>query len=102
MGTLSLHRSWTCCCIPAFQPAKLALVRRQMAASIARRNDEPDSIAFREMYAEVYGPTSPYGRHPEYATIAAVTLDDLKAFQDKTVAGSNLIVSVSGDFDSAG
>ncbi len=86
---------------PAFQPAKLALVRRQMASAISRRNDNPESIAIREMYELDYGPKSPYARHAEYASIATVTLDDLKAFHDRTVIGANLIVSVSGDFDAA-
>lgn len=86
---------------PVFQLAKLALVKRQTMAGIARRNDDAQSIAVREMYALAYGPTSPYARHVEYATVGAVTLDDLKAFHDRTVVGANLIISVLGDFDSA-
>ena len=33
-----------------------------------------------------YGADSPYARQPEYATIAAITRDDLLAFHDRTVA----------------
>ena len=45
-------------------------------------------------------PTRPYTRQPELATIGAVTLDDLKAWHDRTIHGK-LIVAISGDFDPA-
>jgi zinc protease len=48
-----------------------------------------------------YGPNNPYARQPEYATVDAITLDDLKAWHDRTVAPNNMIVAVSGDFDGA-
>ena len=44
---------------------------------------------------------SPYARQAEYATVDAVTLDDLKAWHDRTVVPNNMIVAVSGDFDGA-
>jgi zinc protease len=49
----------------------------------------------------VYGPTSPYARQAEYSTVAAVTLDDLKAWHDRSVVPNGIIVSVEGDFDPA-
>jgi zinc protease len=48
-----------------------------------------------------YGASSPYARQPEYATVDSVTLDDLNAWHKKTVVPNNIIVAVSGDFDSA-
>ena len=45
-------------------------------------------------------PQQPLHRQPELATIGAVTLDDLKAWHDRTINGK-LIVSISGDFDPA-
>jgi zinc protease len=86
---------------PAFKADKLALAKRQMDTGISRRNDDASGIAIREAIKLVYGPTSPYARQAEYSTVAAVTLDDLKAWHDKTVLPNGLIVSVSGDFDSA-
>jgi zinc protease len=85
---------------PAFKADKLQIAQRQMATSISRRNDDPDSIASRESSILVYGKDSPYARHAEYATISAVTLDDLKAWHDRTVIPNGMIVSVEGDFDS--
>ena len=86
---------------PDFKADKLALAKRQIDTGISRRNDDASGIAIREAIKLVYGRTSPYARDPEYATVAAVTLDDLKAWHDKTVHPNGMIVSVSGDFDSA-
>jgi len=86
---------------PDFKAYKLALAQQQLETGIARRNDDASDIAIREAVKLVYGPTSPYARQTEYATVAAVTLDDLKAWHDHTVVPNGMIVSVSGDFDSA-
>ncbi len=86
---------------PDFKNDKLQLAKRQMEAGIARRNDDASGIANREATMVVYGANSPYAREPEYATVEAVTLDDLKAWHDRTVVPNNMIVAVSGDFDGA-
>ncbi|WP_255551141.1 pitrilysin family protein [Granulicella sp. dw_53] len=86
---------------PAFSKDKLQLAKRQMEAGIARRNDDANGIAGREAAQVVYGKNSPYARHAEYATIEAVTLDDLKSWHDRTVVPNNIILAVSGDFDGA-
>ena len=84
---------------PAFQQAKLDLTKSGTVSSILRRNDDAASIAGREAVQIAYGPTNPYGREPEIATVNAVTLDDLSKWHTRTVVGSNLIVGVIGDFD---
>ena len=86
---------------PEFQADKLQLAKRQLDTGIARRNDDAGSIASREAQAVVYGPGSPYARLTQYATVSAVTLDDLKAWHARAVAPNGMIVSVYGDFDSA-
>jgi zinc protease len=86
---------------PAFKEDKLQLGKRQMEARISRRNDEADSIAGREAVQLVYGATSPYARLSQYATVEAVTLDDLQAWHDRTVVPNNMLIGISGDFDSA-
>ena len=86
---------------PAFKADKLVLAKRGMDTDISRRNDDPGEIAGRESTQLVYGKDSPYAREPEYATVAAVTLDDLKAWHDRTVVPNDMIVAVEGDFDSA-
>jgi zinc protease len=85
---------------PSFKADKLALAKRQLDTSISRRNDDASGIAIREAIKLVYGPESPFARQTEYATVAAVTLDDLKAWHNKTVHPNGMIVSISGDFNS--
>ena len=85
---------------PKFNSEKLQLAQQQDATGIVRRNDEESGIAEREGEKLVYGINSPYTHQPELATIGAVTLDDLKAWHDRTIGGK-LIVGVNGDFDPA-
>jgi zinc protease len=86
---------------PTFKADKLQLAKSQIETGISRRNDDASGIANREAFQLAYGAHNPYARRPEYVTVDAVKLDDLKAWHDRTVAPNNMIVAVSGDFDSA-
>jgi zinc protease len=86
---------------PTFKAEKLELAKQQLYTGIARRNDDASGIAIREAIQLAYGPQNPYARQTEYATVDAVTLDDLKAWHDRTLVPNNIIVAVAGDFDSA-
>jgi zinc protease len=86
---------------PEFREDKLALAKTQLNTQISRRNDQPFQIAFREATKLVYGVDSPYARVPEYATVAAVTRDDLLSWRQRYVYPNNIILGVVGDFDSA-
>lgn len=86
---------------PAFKEEKLTLAKHAAETSIARRNDDAGGIASREALKLIYGGGSPYGRDTEFATIAAVKLDDLSHWHDSTLSGSNMVVGVAGDFNSA-
>jgi zinc protease len=84
---------------PEFREDKLTLAKTQLNTGIARRNDNPGGITAREARKLGYGASSPYARVEEYATVAAVTRDDLLAWHQARVHPNNMIVSVSGDFD---
>ena len=84
---------------PAFPQDKIELKKVEMRSFIARRNDDPNGIAFREFNKLIYGPDSPYARHPEYATVNAVTRDDLVAFHTKYFHPDNLMIGIWGDFN---
>jgi zinc protease len=84
---------------PDFRPDKLALAKQQEDTGIIRRNDDPEEIAEREAELLAYGKNSPYARVPEFATVHAVTLADLTAWHDRTVTPNNMILGISGDFD---
>jgi len=86
---------------PAFKAEKLRLAKGQLETSISRRNDDASGIAVREAIKLAYGTDNPYARQPEYATAESITLDDLKDWHDRTVVPNNIIIGVSGDFDSA-
>ena len=85
---------------PEFRQDKIDLAKDQIRSGISRRNDNPGGIVSREAQRLVYGADSPYARIAEYATVAAVTREDLVAWHQKTVHPNNIILGVSGDFDS--
>ena len=86
---------------PAFRQDKIDLAKTNLNTGIARRNDDPGSIAGREAARLAYGAQSVYARRPEYATVASITRDDLLAFHKRFVHPNNIIIGLSGDFDSA-
>lgn len=86
---------------PEFRQDKIELAKRQVASLISRRNDDLDDIARRESAKLAYGADNPYARTPEYYTVAAVTREDLLNWHQRTVAPNNMMLGITGDFDSA-
>jgi zinc protease len=86
---------------PEFRADKIEIAKKGAYDSISRRNDEPSQIAGREAAKLVYGATNPYARVPEYATVAAITRQDLVAWHSTYVHPSNIILGIVGDFDMA-
>jgi len=86
---------------PEFRPDKIDIAQKEMFDNISRRNDEVGEIAHRETVKLAYGPSNPYARVPEYATVTAVTRQDLIDWHGKYVHPNNMILGVSGDFDPA-
>lgn len=83
---------------PAFQEDKINLAKIQQRTMIARRNDDIGQITSREFRKLIYGKDSPYARHPEYATIEAVTREDILQFYKTYFAPNNILMAVWGDF----
>ncbi len=86
---------------PEFRADKIEIAQKGMYDGISRRNDDPSQIAGREAAKLVYGANSPYARVAEYATVAAITRQDLIDWHSKYVHPNNIILGVVGDFDSA-
>ncbi len=84
---------------PIFDEDKIELAKVQERSAIARRNDDPQNITFREFRKAVYGANSPYARHTEYATINTITRDDLMAFHKAYFHPQNVQMAIWGDFD---
>ncbi len=86
---------------PEFRPDKIEIAKKGMYDAISRRNDDPEQIAGREAAKLGYGANSPYARVPEFATVAAVTREDLVQWHKNHLYPNNIILGVVGDFDSA-
>ncbi len=80
---------------------KIDIAQKEEQDGISRRNDDAGEIAQREAAFLAYGKDNPYAREAEYATVAAVTRQDLIDFHGKYVHPNNIILGISGDFDSA-
>lgn len=85
---------------PAFREDKLALAKKQMNSGISRRNDETDDIAQMQTDILGYGKNSAYALVPEYATVAAVSRQDLLQWHQQHTTPNNIILGIVGDFNS--
>jgi zinc protease len=86
---------------PEFRPDKIDIAKKGEEDSISRRNDDVSEIAHREAAKLAYGADNPYARDPEYATVEAITRQDLIDWHGKYIHPNNIILGISGDFDSA-
>jgi zinc protease len=84
---------------PAFAQDRIDLLKRQYSGGIARRNDDPSEITSREFRKLVYGANSPYARTTEYATLEAITREDILNFYRASVRPDRTILGIVGDFD---
>jgi predicted Zn-dependent peptidase len=85
---------------PVFDDEKLAVAKNQANTIIARQNDSPQQIMFREFREIVYGADSPYARPRTYSSIDRVTREDLVGWHDRFFHPNNVILGLVGDFDS--
>lgn len=85
---------------PAFPEDKLTLAKTQIRGGIARRNDDPNSIADRELRKLIYGSSSPYARTVEYATLDNISRDDLSRFHQQYFHPNTMLLGLVGDFNS--
>lgn len=83
---------------PAFPEDKIELAKVQARSGISRRNDDVSEIAEREFNQLIYA-NSAFWRDEEYATIDAITRDDLIAFHKKWVRPNGMVLGVWGDFN---
>ena len=84
---------------PEFRQDKVDLAKDQVNTSISRRNDQIGEIAGRESTKLAWGAENPYARQAEYATVAAITRQDLLDFHKKYLEPNNVILGIVGDFD---
>jgi zinc protease len=80
---------------PAFDAARLEVVRNQSVAGVARQNDDPDEILFREFAELVYGPDSPYASQ---GTLRAIRREDLVQWHRQSFHPDRIVLGLVGDF----
>ncbi|MCH7879650.1 MAG: insulinase family protein [candidate division Zixibacteria bacterium] len=83
---------------PTFDQDKIDITKTQVKGGISRRNDNAQGIASRIFNQILYGAESPYARTAEYATVDAISREDLIEFHGKYVHPKNLQLAVWGDF----
>jgi zinc protease len=86
---------------PAFPDDKIELAKVGVRREIAERNDEMFSVLQRVAQQAVFGKDSPWARTPEYATIEAITRDDLVGMHRLAFAPNRSYMVVYGDFKTA-
>ena len=84
---------------PAFREEKLELRKQQAVEGIRRRNDNPIQLAWRNFSALLYGTDHPFGWYSEIENIESITVDDLKTFHAKYYHPNNIMLAITGDFD---
>ncbi|MEO6007252.1 MAG: pitrilysin family protein, partial [Vicinamibacteraceae bacterium] len=82
---------------PAFDAGRLKIAVTGVTSAIARQNDSPQGIVQREFTKAIQGADSPFGRTTTYASVGAVTRDDLVAWHKKYFHPNRVILGVVGD-----
>ncbi len=85
---------------PGFEPDKVELFRKEIIESMKQRNDDAQSILNMEWEMLMYGEDHFEGRQPTIETINNITIADMHAFHAMVFQPGNLIIGVTGDFDS--
>ena len=83
---------------PIFAQDKFDLAKKKKEEKIRRRNDNPQSIAFREFRRLLFR-DNPRGRISTLKTVANIRQEDLVDFHWKYFHPNNTILGVSGDFE---
>ena len=85
---------------PTFPEAEFQKMLARTIDGVRSAKDNPQAsmpLYFRAFY---YGPNHPYGRVSDDVTLARLKRADLAEYQARMYTGKNIIVVVSGDFDS--
>jgi zinc protease len=86
---------------PVFDEEKIKVAKNEVIAGISRQNDDPQGILFREFNQIVYGESSPYAREATYATVQAITQEEMREWHSRYFHPNRSIIGLVGDFKSA-
>jgi zinc protease len=86
---------------PAFNADRLATAKARLIAQLEQRNDDASSILGREWRQLLFGAEHFEGSQPTAASVEKITPERLAEMHARVFHPGNMIVAVSGDFDSA-
>jgi len=86
---------------PLFAEDKLDLAKKRSIEGIRRRYDTPGSTIAAEFPKLVYGENSVWARLPTEETVSGISREDLVRFHERCFMPNNMIIGISGDFDSS-
>lgn len=81
---------------PQFDPKRLALWKTLSAEAIARRKDDPETMAAMSFNQLIYGVESSYHRPITLASLAQIKPDRLRAFHQRFVHPDGAHLAISG------
>jgi len=84
---------------PVFAQEKIDLAKIRKRTAISRRNDDIGSITNREFNKLIYGSRSPFSRQAEYATVDAISREDIVGFYKAYFHPDRMFLAVWGDFN---
>ena len=84
---------------PVFAQEKIDLAKITLRTVISRRNDNVAVIANREFNKLIYGSGSPFSRQAEYATVDAVSREDIVGYYKTYFHPNRMLLAVWGDFN---
>jgi predicted Zn-dependent peptidase len=84
---------------PVFAQEKIDLAKIKQRTNISRRNDNIGSIANREFNKLIYGSRSPFSRQAEYATVDAISREDIVSFYKAYFHPNRMLLAIWGDFN---
>ncbi len=81
---------------PSFDAKEVELVRTQTLSALQLEQSQPTSLASRFFAAQLFG-QHPYAKRPTSATVRAISVADLQAFQHARLVPSGALLVVAGD-----
>jgi len=86
---------------PGFVESKLAIWKGEALEGMKQRNDDAGPILSREWEALLYGREHFEGRQMTQQSVDAITVEGLRQMHQRIFHPGNLIVAVTGDFESS-
>ncbi len=80
-----------------FPEDEIELHRRRTLSSLQAALGQPQQVAVRRFFLDVYGEDHPYGPSPESGTVQALTRDDLTEFRGAHLRPDRALLVVAGD-----